>query len=67
LDIETSEKMLFLDNYEDWLPRVNVLIIELHDWLEDGCARPFFEAVNKTFPKYKYLIQGDNTIIINQS
>ena len=65
LDIETSEKMIFEDNYASWLPKVKVIIIELHDWLEEGCSKPFFTAINKTFGKYKYLIRGENTIIIN--
>ncbi|MPN35170.1 hypothetical protein SDC9_182665 [bioreactor metagenome] len=43
-----------------------MIIIELHDWMEDNCAKPFFEAINKTFKNYKYYINGENTIIINQ-
>lgn len=65
IDIETSERILFSDNYENWLPKVKMIIIELHDWMEDGCSKPFFVAINKVFSKYKYLISGDNTIIIN--
>jgi FkbM family methyltransferase len=65
LDIETSEKKVFLDNYECWLPKTKMLIVELHDWMEDGCSKPFFNAINKTFTNYKYLITGQNTIIIN--
>ena len=65
LDIETSERELFLSNYEVWLPKTKMIIIELHDWLRDDCSKPFFEAINKTFKKYKYLVSGENTIIIN--
>ncbi|HVX27045.1 MAG TPA: FkbM family methyltransferase [Parafilimonas sp.] len=65
LDIETSEKILFSKNYEEWLPRVKTIIIELHDWVEEGCAKPFFEAINKSFKKYSYLVKGENTIIAN--
>ena len=66
LDIETSEKKLFQDNYNEWLSKVKILIIELHDLKEDGCSKPFFEAINKTFLNYKYLVSGEHTIIINQ-
>ena len=65
LDIETSEKKVFMDNYESWLPKTKMLIVELHDWMEEGCSKPFFDAITKTFTNYKYLITGQNTIIIN--
>lgn len=65
LDVETSEKNIFADNYESWLPKTKMLIIELHDWMEEGCSKPFFDAITKTFTNYKYLITGQNTIIIN--
>ena len=56
LDIETSEKTLFLNNYDDWLPKVRVIVIEFHDWVEENCSKPFFEAINKSFTKYKYSV-----------
>jgi len=66
LDIETSEKQVFLENYEDWLPKVKMIIIEFHDRIEAGCARPFFVAINKHFNQYSYSTQGENTIIVNK-
>jgi FkbM family methyltransferase len=67
IDIETSEKELFLKNYEQWLPKVRMIIIELHDWLRPGCSGVFFEAVNKTFISYSYSVCGENTIIENKN
>ncbi|KAA5544753.1 FkbM family methyltransferase [Adhaeribacter rhizoryzae] len=66
LDIETSEKKVFMHNYERWLPKVKMIIIELHDWMEDDCAKPFFTAINNTFNRYEYNIKGENTIIVNK-
>lgn len=66
IDIETSEKELFSKDYEHWLPKVRVIIIELHDSMLDGCSKTFFEAVNKTFINYTYTICGENTIIENK-
>jgi FkbM family methyltransferase len=66
LDIETSEKQLFFDNYDYWLPKTKIIIIELHDWMEDGCSKPFFEAINKTFSKYKFSMIGENVVIENK-
>lgn len=65
LDIETSEKQLFSENYEEWLPKVKTIIIELHDWMQHGCSKPFFIAINKSFSNYKYSHSGENIIITN--
>jgi FkbM family methyltransferase len=67
LDIETSEKQLFASHYADWLPLVDTLIIELHDWMEPGCSRPFFHAINECFADYTLAIKGENIIIENKS
>jgi FkbM family methyltransferase len=66
IDIETSEKILFKDNYEYWLPKAKMIIIETHDWIEKGTAQPFFTAINKVLSKYSYYVKGDNTIVINE-
>ena len=65
IDIEGSEQALFLKNFEQWLPRVRMIIIELHDWLMPGSSKPFFDAIQKTFIDYTYAISGENTIILN--
>jgi FkbM family methyltransferase len=67
LDIETSEKQLFASHYADWLPKVDTLVIELHDWMEPGCSRPFFQAINECFADYTLAIKGENIIIENKS
>jgi FkbM family methyltransferase len=67
IDIETSEKEVFLKNYEQWLPKVRVIIIELHDWLKPGCSKVFFEAINKSFSNYSYLVCRENTVIENSA
>jgi hypothetical protein len=62
IDIETSEKYLFADDYEIWLAKVKMLIIELHDWMEKGCSKPVFEAVNKSFAEYEFALMGESVI-----
>ncbi|HUC80462.1 MAG TPA: FkbM family methyltransferase [Flavisolibacter sp.] len=64
IDIETSEKFLFASNYESWLPKVKVLVIELHDAMLPGCSQTFFEAINKTI-RYSMETKGENVIIKN--
>ena len=65
LDIESSEKQLFSKNYQDWLPKVKLIIIEFHDGFEKGCSKTFFEAINSTFKDYSLSIRGENIVIKN--
>ena len=67
LDIETSEKFLFASNYEKWLPKTKVILIEFHDWMLEGCSRPFFEAINSTIKSYSVVTSSNTeyTIIVN--
>lgn len=46
IDIEGSEKELFESNYEEWLPKTKVLIVELHDRLRKGCSKSFYKALS---------------------
>lgn len=61
LDIETAEKELFSRNTDTWLPRVDLIIIELHDRMLPGCAKKFYEAIRK----YDYVqeVRGENIFI----
>lgn len=65
LDIEASEKQLFSEGYEEWLPKVKTIIIELHDWMKPGCSKPFFTAINKCFSNYSFSQIGENVVISN--
>lgn len=65
IDIETSEKQLFSDNYAKWLPKVKTIIIELHDRMDAGCAKSFFTAINNCYTNYTYSTLGENVIITN--
>jgi len=66
IDIETSEKYLFGDNYQNWLPKVKMIIIEFHDWIVKGTAQPVLKAVNECFNKYSFYMKGENAIIVNE-
>lgn len=66
LDIETAERELFSENYENWLPKTKAIVIELHDWMSKGCSKPFFKAINNCFEHYSFSTKGENTIIINE-
>ena len=67
IDIEGAEKEVFgAKNVEHWLPKVKVLVIELHDRMKRGCSYAFFKAISKyhwhfTFPR------GENLIFIREN
>ena len=63
IDIEGSEKAVFAHNYERWLERTDMIIIELHDHFIQGCARTFFSATNECWPNYDYSTKGENTVV----
>ncbi|MNU12728.1 Methyltransferase domain protein [compost metagenome] len=67
MDIEGSEKEVFSKNYENWLPKVKILVIELHDSMQKDTSRIFFETLNKTWPHYHLFVSGENLVIENLS
>ncbi|WP_210148437.1 FkbM family methyltransferase [Chryseobacterium scophthalmum] len=67
MDIEGSEKEVFSKNYENWLPKVKILVIELHDSMQKDASRIFFETLNKTWPQYRLFVSGENLVIENLS
>lgn len=61
IDIEGAEIELFKNNYDDWLPSVRVLIIELHDRMRKGCSKTFFDALSKY--NFSTEIKGENLFV----
>ena len=62
LDIEGSEKEVFSNDYEDWLSKVNILIIELHDRMKPGCSEAFYSAINQY--NFIKINSGENIILM---
>lgn len=44
IDIEGAERQVFSGGAE-WLQRVGLIIIELHDRFKPGCAKAFYDAI----------------------
>jgi Methyltransferase FkbM domain len=64
LDIEGAEKKVFESGYEQWLPKVKVLIVELHDRMRSGCSETVFKAVSQY--SFSNEIRGENHIFFNK-
>ena len=47
MDIEGSEREVFEKDTENWLPKVKVIVIELHDGMRMGCSKSFFKSLEK--------------------
>ena len=62
IDIEGTEKQIFMNGYEEWLPLVKVLMIELHDNCTSGCSMALFSALNGF--NFSVDFQGETLIII---
>lgn len=62
LDIEGAEKEVF-SGRPDWLEKVGILIVELHDRFKPGCSQAFYSAVSPfNFKKFQ---KGENIILVN--
>ncbi|OSZ82625.1 hypothetical protein CAP35_04990 [Chitinophagaceae bacterium IBVUCB1] len=61
IDIEGSEKEVFSENEQLWLPKVKMLVTELHDRMKKGTANAFFNAINKY--EYRMEMNGENIFI----
>jgi FkbM family methyltransferase len=47
MNIEGSEKEVFQENFENWLPQTKVMLIELHDGKNSGCSSTVFQTTNQ--------------------
>jgi len=45
INVEGTEKELFGNNYENWVPKTKLILIELHDRIKEGCSKSFFKAM----------------------
>lgn len=65
LDIEGAERELFSEGCEQWLPRVRMIVIELHDRFKSGCSEAFYsQVVRRGFIQE---IRGENIfVLLNQ-
>lgn len=63
MDIEGSEKSVFENNCENWLPKTKVLLVELHERKVSGCTKIFNDAVSKY--NFKRSKSGEYEVLVN--
>jgi hypothetical protein len=64
LDIEGAEKNVFGKDFEKWLPKAKVLIIEFHDRMVEGCSSTVLKALSHY--NFRSEVKGENTIFYNK-
>ncbi len=65
IDIEGAEKEVFgAEDIHDWLSKVKILTIELHDRMKRGCSYEVFKAISKY--KWFFAFRGENLIFIRE-
>jgi len=64
LDIEGSEKELFTNNYDSWINKVNIIVIELHDRIIEGCTESLYNAIDIT--QWDEYITGEKVLLIRK-
>jgi FkbM family methyltransferase len=62
LDIEGAERELFQDGCEEWLARVKMIIIELHDRSVPGCSRAVYSKLCQM--PFQQEIRGENVFVL---
>lgn len=65
IDIEGAEKEVFAFDYENWLPKTKILIIELHDHMKKGCSKSVFQAISQYDFSFSRL--DENLVFVNEN
>ncbi|MBB6400905.1 FkbM family methyltransferase [Methanococcus maripaludis] len=64
IDIEGSEKELFSKN-SNWINKVNVILIELHDRINEGCTESLYCAID--LHEWNEYRKGEKVILIRKN
>jgi FkbM family methyltransferase len=63
MDIEGAESKVFAGDTSDWLPKVKMMFIELHDNIYRDCSKNLFKALAEY--DFSVDISGENIVLFN--
>lgn len=63
MDIEGAEYQIFSSGNNEWLRRVRMLIVELHESIHPGVEELFMKAAGSV--PHRMFVKGENTILMN--
>ena len=66
IDIEGAEKEVFgAPDVDEWLSKVKVMTIELHDRSKPGCSHEVFKAISKYH--WHFEVRGENLLFMREN
>jgi FkbM family methyltransferase len=65
MDIEGAEKEIFSSNYQYWLARTKIIVIDLHDHLRKDCSTTFYETLSQF--NFETYTKGGSIIAVNKN
>ena len=65
IDIEGSEKELFAENFQSWLPHAKLIFVEVHDHMRKGSSRSVFAAISEY--NFSFDMKDENLIFTNEA
>ncbi|RYZ26935.1 MAG: FkbM family methyltransferase [Chitinophagaceae bacterium] len=65
MDIEGAERNVFVHGVNEWLPKVRMIFLELHDNVFKDCSKKVFKALLDH--DFRVDVSGENIILINNS
>jgi FkbM family methyltransferase len=63
IDIEGSEKEVFENGFERWLPNTRCVMVEVHDGLKKGTSKAVFKAISQY--DFSFKRSGENLVFVN--
>ncbi|HEU5171300.1 MAG TPA: FkbM family methyltransferase, partial [Gemmatimonadales bacterium] len=64
LDIEGAEREVFSEGSAEWIEKVGLIIVELHDHLRPGCRAALDAAVRSSSFSRRH--QGEHLVLVKQ-
>jgi len=65
IDIEGSEKEIFENGFEEWIPYTKIIVIETHDRYKPGTSKAVFNTIGKY--DFSLEISGENLLLYNNA
>lgn len=63
MDIEGAERFVFDERVHEWLPRVKMMFLELHDNVDTSCSKKVFKALLDH--DFRVDVSGENLVLFN--
>jgi FkbM family methyltransferase len=65
MDIEGAEREVFGPSAQEWIHKIGVLVVELHEGFSPGCTVKLFQALQGT--KFTLKWRGENLVVLFNS